>query len=88
MPALYQIIVVALLAAFIISLLGKSGLREKMRNYFDDNTITIVADMLDCDFCISFWMSVIISSLCLFITNDYSFIIVPFCATPITRYLL
>lgn len=88
MPALYQITIVALLAAFIISLLGKSGLREKMRNYFDDNKITIIADMLDCDFCISFWTSVIISSLCLFITNDYSFIIVPFCATPITRYLL
>lgn len=88
MPALYQITVVALLAAFLISLLGKSGLREKMRNCFDNNKITIIADMLDCDFCISFWTCVVISSLCSFITNDYSFIIVPFCATPITRYLL
>ena len=49
MSALYQAIVVALIAAFVILFLGKTGLRTKFRDFNDKLGISLVADMLDCD---------------------------------------
>ena len=87
MPTIYQIAVIALLAAFIILFLGKTELRIKMRNWCDKEGITIVADMLECDFCLSFWICTCLALGFLVLGYEISFFI-PFCAAPITRFLL
>ncbi len=87
MSTICQAIIVALIAAFIILFLGKTELRTKFRDFNDRLGISLVADMLDCDFCLSFWT-------CLFIAISFwsicwePHLLVIFCAPPITRYLL
>jgi hypothetical protein len=87
MSTIYQTIIVALLAAFIILFIGKTEIRIKLRDFNDKHGLYLIANMLDCDFCLSFWT-------CLFVTIGVSFIgyrpdlLVVLCATPITRYLL
>ena len=87
MPTLYQAIVVALIAAFVILFLSKTGLRTKFRDYNDKLGIQLVADMLDCDFCLSFWTCLLITT-SLWTIGWELHILVIFCAPPITRYLL
>ena len=87
MSEIHQIVIVALLSTFIVLFIGKTGLREKMRNHFDSIGATLIASMLDCDFCLSFWVCLILSITFWIIFKDMS-IVVPICATPITRYLL
>lgn len=87
MSALYQAIVVALIAAFVILFLGKTGLRTKFRDFNDKLGISLVADMLDCDFCLSFWTCLFIA-IGLWTVGWEPHILVIFCAPPITRYLL
>ena len=87
MPTLYQAIVVALIAAFIILFLGKTGLRTKLRDYYDKVGISILADMLDCDFCLSFWTCLVIAMLLWAFDYKPDFLVL-LCAPPITRYLL
>lgn len=85
-----QIIIVALIAAFIILFANKTELRWALRNYFDSYKITrIVANMLDCDFCLSFWTCFIISLIFFAINgNIILLVLVPVCAAPITRYII
>lgn len=87
MLAIYQIIVVALIAAFIILFLGKTGLRTKLRDYYDKIGISILADMLDCDFCLSFWTCLVVAMFLWTFGYKPDFLVL-FCAPPITRYLL
>ena len=87
MSTLCQAIIVALIAAFVILFLGKTGLRTKLRDYYDKIGISILADMLDCDFCLSFWTCLIIT-ICLWTFGYEPYFLVLFCAPPITRYLL
>lgn len=87
MSTICQVVIVALLAAFIILFLGKTGLRTKIRDFHDDIDIKIVADMFDCDFCLSFWTCLFVA-LVLWSVCWEPQILVIFCAPPITRYLL
>ena len=87
MPTICQITVIALLAAFVVLFLGKTGLRWTIRNYCDDTKMSIIADMLDCDFCLSFWTCFVISIIFWLFTGHIN-ILLPFCSTPITRYLI
>jgi hypothetical protein len=87
MPTLYQAIVVALIATFIILFLGKTGLRIRLRDYYDKIGISILADMLDCDFCLSFWTCVIVAMFLWTFGYKPDFLVL-LCAPPITRYLL
>jgi hypothetical protein len=87
MSTLYQAIIVALIAAFIILFLGKTGLRTKLRDYYDKIGISIIADMLDCDFCFSFWTCLVVAMLLCAFGYKPDFLVL-LCAPPITRYLL
>lgn len=82
-----DIFVVALLAAFVILLLGKTGARERMRNWCDRNGAGKIADMLECDFCLSFWTCVAVFVIMWSFCGGHCFI-VPLCAAPVTRYLI
>lgn len=87
MPTLYKTIIVALIAAFVILFLGKTGLRTKMRDWCDVHSLKYIGQMLDCDFCLSFWTCLVVNILAFFITKDFN-VLVLMCAPPITRYLL
>lgn len=87
MSEIYQIIIVALFAAFIILLLGKTGLRISLRDYSDKVGLSLIAEMLECDFCLSFWICLIILTFMGVTGHDY-YIITIFCAPPITRFLI
>jgi hypothetical protein len=86
MPTLYQIIITALISAFIILFLGRTNLRIKLRDFCDVHGISLIAEMLDCDFCLSFWMCLCIA-LCVCDFTIFS-LIAAICAVPITRMLL
>lgn len=87
MSTLYQIIIVALVATFIVLFLGKTGLRTKIRDWNDKIGISIIADMLECDFCLSFWTCLFVA-LSLWAFGYEPHFLVLLCAPPITRYLL
>ncbi len=88
MPTLYQIILIALFSAFVELFMSKSGFRYWLRDQCDNIDFTLIAKMLDCDFCLGFWLSVIISIAMVLITLDPSYFCVPVFATPIIRFLI
>ncbi len=88
MPALYQIVLIALFSAFVELFMSKSGFRYWLRDQCDNIDFTLIAKMLDCDFCLGFWLSVIISIVMVLITLDPSYFYVPVFATPIIRFLI
>ena len=87
MPTLYQTIIIALIAAFAILFLGKTGLRTKLRDLCDKAKLSLIAEMLDCDFCISFWVCALLVIIAYLLGYDINLIIF-ICAPPITRYII
>lgn len=81
---IYNIIVVALIAAFVLTLLRKWGVIEWVQIYGND----FFSKMFNCDFCLSWWMCVLICFFALIFTGNPAFLGVPFCSTMITRVLL
>lgn len=86
---------IVLLAAFIILWAMKTEYRYKVRDYFDTLSnrtgkkyLKLVSNMLDCDYCLSFWVSLTIAVLAFAITHDYSWLLTPFLTTPLIRFLL
>lgn len=57
---LIQSVLVALIVAFIILFLGKTGAREYLRDYHDRIGATKAAEMFECDFCLSFWTCLLV----------------------------
>ena len=92
MPTLYQIILISLLTAFLILYSNKTGIRYKIRDYLDlhyNNKFTnLVSRMLDCDFCLSFWLNLIIAIVAAIMLQNPKLFFVPIFSTPITRILI
>jgi hypothetical protein len=95
MPTIYQIIYIVLITAFIILWSMKTEYRYKVRDFFDiqfnrtgKKYFKLISDMLDCDFCLSFWVSLVIAALIAIITFDFSWLLIPFMSTPLIRFLL
>lgn len=81
---IYNIIVVALIAAFVLTLLRKWGGIEWVQIHGND----FFSKMFNCDFCLSWWTCVLICFFALIFTGNPAFLGVPFCSTMITRILL
>lgn len=81
---LFYTIVVALVAAFALTLLRKWQVIEWVQVHGND----FFAKMFNCDFCLSFWAGVAWAILLAFITGNLTLLLVPFCSTMITRFLL
>lgn len=79
---------IALFSAFIILTLSKMGIRYWLRDQCDEIGFTLIAKMLDCDFCLSFWLSLLISVAMVYITLDPSWFFIPVFATPIIRFIV
>lgn len=83
---LSRVIVLALAASFLILLFDKWGLRNLI---IEKTRVKFIADLFSCDFCLSFWVAVIVSSICsVIVGGDVSFMTYPFLATPIIRVLI
>ena len=76
--------VVALVAAFGLTLLKKWGVVEWVQVHGND----FFTKMFNCDFCLSFWAGVALAILLAFVTRNPALLLVPFCSTMITRILL
>jgi len=84
MDYLVKIISVALLASFIILLIGNIGWREKVQIWGPK----LVSKAFQCDFCLSFWICALISLIFYIFVRDENILILPFLASPLTRLLI
>lgn len=87
MPEIYQIIVSALLTAFIVLVLNKTQIRWKLRDYLDFKHVKLIPDMLDCDFCLCFWTGIIIMLWFIVFEQPVPWFL-PFCSAPLARIFL
>lgn len=82
---LVMTIIVTFFIAFIILFFERSGIRtliiEKSKN-------KIISELFQCDFCLSFWLSLIAFSLLILVEKDFIFTIGPFISTPVIRHFL
>lgn len=81
---IFYVILVAMLAAFVLTLLRKWGVIEWVQVHGND----FFAKMFSCDFCLSWWAGVVLSVLFAICTGNPALLLVPFCSTVITRILL
>ena len=88
MPTIYQIIVLALIAAFIVLVMSKTETRYKLRDLCDEKGLKQIAKMFDCDFCLGFWSAVAIAIVITIITADIGWLTTPILSAPLTRFLV
>lgn len=85
MLVIYHIICTALLATFIILLLGKLGIRDYI---VTKSPVKFISELFDCDFCLGFWVACLITGVIALCLGDITVMLIPFFSTPITRFLL
>ena len=77
-------IIVACISAFIILFAGKTGIR----NEIIARAPKLISQMFGCDFCLSFWTSLILAIILAIFFGEMSVIFIPIISTPITRILI
>lgn len=88
MPTLYQIVIVALTSTFTILFADKTHIRYKVRDWCAVKRLNLIVQAIECDFCFSFWIATFVSIVLAIITLDTKWIVVPFLASPLIRFLL
>lgn len=81
---LSALIYIALAAAFAILLIGKLGVRGEIIT----TAPKLISQLFDCDFCLSFWTSLILAVILAILFNEMGIIFIPIISTPITRILI
>ncbi len=81
---LSALICIALVAAFIILLIGKIGMRDEIII----KAPKLISQLFDCDFCLSFWTSLILAIILAIFINEIDIIFISIISTPITRILI
>lgn len=80
-----ELILLGLSATFIILLITKWGIREKVQIYGPK----LISDMFNCDFCLSFWICFVLSVILFtFVDRDWIVLFYPIFASPIVRKML
>ena len=79
--------IIACLSAFAVTLMHKWGFVEHMQVNADAFP-EIINKLFNCNFCLSWWSSVIICIFFIMFTCDYQLAICPFVATPVAKFLL
>lgn len=77
-------IIIALIACWVILFITKIGLRE----YLQVHSTKVISQMFSCDFCVSWWLCLLLSVCFSIGAGDPVLLFCAFCATPITRYYL
>lgn len=75
---------IALIASFIILLIGKLGIRDRIIV----KAPKLISQLFECDFCLSFWTSLILAVILAVISKEMSILLIPIASTPITRILI
>lgn len=78
------ILLTALFSAFSINLLKKWGVIEWLQIHGSE----LISKMAHCDFCLSWWMNVLLCAILSVTTGCWHFLVIPFFSTMITRFLL
>lgn len=78
------VFIVALISAFILSLMRKWGVIEYVQVHGND----FFSKMFNCNFCLSWWVNVVLSIIAAIIVGDINIMCVPLCATVITREMI
>ncbi len=90
-------VVVALVVTFLYTLLNKWKVWEYLQVHADGwleevwprmAQKEILNQLFSCAFCTTWWMSVIICFFAAIFSGYWLFLLVPFCSTPISRYLV
>ncbi len=81
---LSALIYTALTAAFVILLIGKLGIRDDIIA----RAPKLISQLFDCDFCLSFWTSLILAVILAIFLENTSIIFISVISTPITRILI
>lgn len=84
MDWLVKIICLSLFAAFVILLITKIGLREWVQTFAPK----LLSKLFSCDFCLSFWICVLISFVFYIFVKDENILVLPFLASPLTRLMI
>lgn len=77
-------IIVACISAFGILLIGKLGIRDEIIT----KAPKLISQLFDCDFCLSFWMSLILAIILAIFFEEIIILFIPILSTPITRFLI
>ena len=75
---------VSCVVAFLLLLAHKVGLVETLQVHGSK----LISELVHCDFCMSFWLSVFVTLAVVFITGDWWLVVVPLISTPIARRLI
>lgn len=79
-----EVMIVSSISAFIILFIAKVGILEHMQM----SKCKLLSKMAQCDFCLSFWVCVLVTAVMLVLFRDPYLIIVPIMSTPLTRVLV
>ena len=74
---------VACIVAFTLLLMNKLGIIEYLQVHGDE----IISKMAHCNFCMSFWLSVLYMMVIVAFTDDVEMMVIPIISTPIARML-
>lgn len=92
---LAEVLIVALFVAFIYILLNKWGIWEYLQVHADDWFSKVTHKETDffnrlfsCTFCTTWWTSVVLCFVVFIFTGSWELLLVPFCSTPVSRYLV
>lgn len=77
-------LIIALFATFAILLTERLGYREKLQI----RAPKLIAELFSCDFCLSFWVCLILSFVFCMITCNIVYILCCITSPPLTRKLL
>lgn len=76
-------LIVALITAFLLLAAYKMGIVE----YLQVHGNKLVSEMVHCDFCMCWWLSVAVSVVFLVVTMDFLCLGIPFLSTPLARWI-
>lgn len=77
-------IIVSLVASFVLCLMRKWEIIE----YVQIHGNLFFHKMFSCDFCLSWWVSVLLAIVIFLATGNVRYLLIPFCSTTLTRILL
>lgn len=75
---------IALIAAFVLLFANKLGFIE----WLQVNGNRFFSEMARCNFCLSFWVGLVLSILFVVYTGNMNILFVPVISTPLTRFLI
>lgn len=81
---LFALLCISLAAAFVILFIGKTGIRDSIIAEAPE----LISKLFGCDFCLSFWTSLILAIILAIFFREMSIILVSIISTPITRILI